>query len=54
MLVLLAVAGVVVWIVRRGRRAGVQAATEACYPLCLALGKVAPDVFGLEALEGVS
>jgi membrane protein DedA with SNARE-associated domain len=52
-LVLLAIAaaGVVVWLRRRGRRAGSQAAGEACCPACLALGLAAPRVFALEPLE---
>ncbi|MGH9280379.1 MAG: DedA family protein [Acidimicrobiales bacterium] len=50
-LVALALVGVFVWIRRRGRRDGAQAATEACCPVCLALGKLAPGTFGLEALE---
>ncbi len=49
-LAVVAVAGVVVWIVRRGRREGAQAATEACCPACLALGLLVPKVGGLEDL----
>jgi membrane-associated protein len=49
-LVLVAAAGVVFWLRRRGRRAGAQAATEACCPACLALGTVAPKVFGIAGL----
>lgn len=51
--VLLAVAagGVAVWLVRRGRRRGAQAATEACCPACLALGALVPNAFGLGGLE---
>jgi membrane protein DedA with SNARE-associated domain len=46
----LAVAGVAVWLARRGRRSGAQAATEACCPVCLALGAVLPDRAGLKTL----
>ena len=49
-LVLVALAGVVFWLRRRGRRAGAQAATEACCLACLALGTVAPRVFGIDGL----
>ena len=49
-LAVVAVAGVVVWFVRRGRREGAQAATEACCPACLALGLLVPKVAGLEDL----
>ena len=49
-LAVVAVAGVVVWLVRRGRREGAQAATEACCPACLALGLLVPKVGGLEDL----
>ncbi|MDQ4098232.1 MAG: hypothetical protein M3144_10240, partial [Actinomycetota bacterium] len=49
-LVAVALAGVVVWLRRRGRRAGSQAATEACCPACLALGLAAPRLFSLEPL----
>ena len=50
-LVALALAGVVVWLRRRGERAGTQAASEACCPACLALGLAAPRLFALEPLE---
>jgi hypothetical protein len=50
-LVLAAVAGAAVWILRRGRRAGFQAATEACCPVCLALGAIAPAAFALREME---
>jgi hypothetical protein len=43
--------GVVIWFRRRGRRAGAQAATEACCPACLVLGLAAPRLFSLEPLE---
>ncbi len=49
-LAVVAVAGVVVWLVRRGRREGAQAATEASCPACLALGLLVPKVGGLEDL----
>ena len=49
-LAVVAVAGVVVWVVRRGRREGAQAATEACCPACLTLGLLVPKVGGLEDL----
>jgi membrane protein DedA with SNARE-associated domain len=45
-----ALAGVAFWLVRRGRRAGAQAATEACCPACLALGTLVPRAFGIEGL----
>jgi membrane protein DedA with SNARE-associated domain len=51
LLAALAVLGVALWLRRRGRRAGAQAATEACCPACLALGVLAPRAFGLAALE---
>jgi membrane protein DedA with SNARE-associated domain len=47
---LVAVAGVVLWIRRRGRRKGLQASSEACCPACLALGLLVPHAAGLEAL----
>ena len=50
-LLLVAVAGVVFWLRRRGRRAGTQAAAEACCPACLALGVLAPKAFALDDLE---
>ena len=50
-LVLVAVAGVVFWLRRRGTRAGAQAAAEACCPACLALGVIAPKAFALDDLE---
>jgi membrane protein DedA with SNARE-associated domain len=46
-----AVLGVLVWITRRGRRAGGQAAIEACCPACLVLGLAAPRLLALEPLE---
>ena len=52
-LVVLAVmflAGVALWIRRRGRRKGVQASAEACCPACMALGLLVPKVAGLQAL----
>ena len=50
-IVLAVVAGIVFWLVRRGRRAGVEAASEACCPACLALGALAPRAFSLGELE---
>lgn len=44
-LALLALAGVAFWLLRRGRRAGAQAAAEACCPACLALGVLVPKAF---------
>ena len=52
-LVLVAVAGVALWLRRRGRRAGAQAASEACCPACLALGALAPRAFALQDLAPV-
>jgi membrane protein DedA with SNARE-associated domain len=49
-LALVAVAGVAVWLVRRGRREGAQSATEACCPACLALGLLVPKAAGLSDL----
>ena len=49
-LALVALAGVAVWFVRRGRREGAQAATEACCPACLALGLLVPKAAGLQDL----
>jgi membrane protein DedA with SNARE-associated domain len=49
-LVVVALAGVVFWLRRRGRGAGAQAAAEACCPACLALGTLAPRVFGIAGL----
>ncbi|HEV3402577.1 MAG TPA: hypothetical protein VG078_12210 [Acidimicrobiales bacterium] len=49
-LVVVALAGVVFWLLRRGRRAGSQAAAEACCPACLALGTLVPRAFGIEDL----
>jgi membrane protein DedA with SNARE-associated domain len=49
-LVVVALAGVAFWLLRRGRGAGSQAATEACCPACLALGTLAPRAFGIEDL----
>ena len=49
-LVLVAVAGVAFWFVARGKRAGAQASAEACCPACLALGTLAPRLFGVEGL----
>ncbi len=50
LLALVAVAGVAFWLRRRGRRAGAQAATEACCPACLALATIAPRAFGIGGL----
>lgn len=48
-------AGVAFWLRRRGRRAGAQAAGEACCPACLVLGVAAPKLFdGLASLEPAS
>ncbi|HVF15151.1 MAG TPA: hypothetical protein VM942_11160, partial [Acidimicrobiales bacterium] len=49
-LVLVALAGVALWIRRRGRRKGLQASAEACCPACLALGLLVPKPAGLDAL----
>ncbi|MEA2716315.1 MAG: hypothetical protein QOI99_632 [Actinomycetota bacterium] len=49
-LALVAVAGVVLWIRRRGRRKGLQASSEACCPACLAHGLLVPHAAGLEAI----
>jgi membrane protein DedA with SNARE-associated domain len=38
LLAVLVVGGVGFWLIRRGRRAGSQAFSEACCPACLALG----------------
>jgi hypothetical protein len=37
-IVALLAVGAVVWLLRRGRRGGVQAWSEACCPACLAIG----------------
>jgi membrane protein DedA with SNARE-associated domain len=50
-LVALAVIGVALWLRRRGRRAGAQAATEAACPACLILGAAGPRLFRLEPLD---
>ena len=49
-LVVVALAGIVLWVRRRGRRKGLQASAEACCPACLALGLIVPRVAGLDAL----
>ncbi len=49
-LVLVALAGIALWVRRRGRRRGLQASAEACCPACLALGLLVPRVAGLEDL----
>ena len=49
-LVVLAVAGVVFWLWRRGTRRGLQSAGEACCPACLALGTLTPRAFSLDPL----
>lgn len=46
-LVLIALAGVTLWVLRRGRRKGLQASGEACCPACLALGLAVPAKAGL-------
>lgn len=50
--VLLAVAavGAVLWIRRRGTRAGLQSSAEACCPACMALGLLTPKAFQLDPL----
>ena len=45
-----ALAGVALWIRKRGRHKGVQASAEACCPACMAPGLLVPKVTGLEAL----
>ena len=50
-LLAVAVAGIAFWIRRRGRKAGTQAAEEACCPACLLLGVAAPRLFALDPLE---
>lgn len=50
-LVIVALAGVVFWLRRRGRAAGSQSASEACCPACLALGTAVPRLLRLEGLE---
>ena len=50
-LVIVALAGVVFWLRRRGREAGTQSASEACCPACLALGTAVPRLLRLEGLE---
>lgn len=49
-LLVVAGAGVVLWIRRRGARAGGQAAAEACCPACMALGALSPKIFALDPL----
>ncbi len=49
-LALVALAGVALWIRRRGRDKGLQASAEACCPACLALGLLVPKPAGLESL----
>ncbi len=49
-LVVVALAGVALWVRRRGRRKGLQATSEACCPACLALGLLVPKAAGLEAM----
>jgi membrane protein DedA with SNARE-associated domain len=46
-----AAAGVALWLMKRGGRAGAQSATEACCPACLALGLLTPRVLGVNQLE---
>lgn len=45
-----AAAGVVLWIRRRGARRGLQSAAEASCPACMALGALTPRAFRLEPL----
>jgi membrane protein DedA with SNARE-associated domain len=49
-LVVLALAGVALWIRKRGRAKGVQASAEACCPACLALGLLVPRAAGMESM----
>ena len=49
-LLVVAAAGAVAWIRRRGARRGLQSSAEACCPACLALGLLTPQPLGLEAL----
>lgn len=49
-LVLAAAVGVALWVRRRGARKGLQSSAEASCPACLALGMLAPRVFGLETM----
>jgi membrane-associated protein len=49
-LLVVAAAGVVLWVRRRGARKGLQSAGEASCPACLALGLLTPKAFRLEPL----
>jgi membrane protein DedA with SNARE-associated domain len=51
LLLAVAAAGVAFLLTKRGRRAGAQAAAEACCPACLVLNVASPRAFGLDALE---
>lgn len=48
---LVALGGIAVWLVRRGRRAGVQASSEGCCPVCIGLGLLVPSALGLHEVE---